>query len=189
MGSLLPKTSVQAECHYCCGGRKGSPMKRVASLVALGTALSLGSVAIAAQPAMAASGHEFHATLYVNGQSAVKFTEGLTGLPSCSSLAKSGLQGNRRSTVWSVPTTSNGNYLLVNVKPYRGPGTYTRKSVLGGVGIEVDTIKGGAYTLGPGSTESVKVNPNGSGIASFNHFHPMDFGSATISGSETWTCA
>ena len=130
-------------------------------------------------------GHEFVAKLSVTGAftQSLDFTEPLTDLPPCSTMAKTGATGG----TWSVPQPNSEDfYLQWNVTPYTGPGTYTDVStfqdsvqVIGNQGVEYDPVDS--------SVLSLTIKADGSGTATFKNLQDTYSGYA-VSGSESWTC-
>ena len=126
--------------------------------------------------------HEFKATLQVTGSvtQSLNFTETLSVLPPCSTLAKTGFGGT-----WSIPQPNTGSVKLNwNVTPYSGPGTFTTKSLFKG-SVELDTATD-QYSPVAASVLSITVNADGSGSASFQKL--KDGYGGVVSGTETWTC-
>ncbi|MGD0409793.1 MAG: hypothetical protein ABSB34_12495 [Candidatus Limnocylindrales bacterium] len=129
-------------------------------------------------------GREFVTTLKVTGSvtQSVDFTETLALLPACSVLAQTGFGGT-----WSIPQslTSSALVLSWNIKPYSGPGTFTKRAAFAG-SVELDTTTD-QFTPVAASVLSITVNPDGSGSATFSKL--KDGLGGTVSGSETWTCS
>ena len=129
--------------------------------------------------------HEFVAKLSVTGAftQSLDFTEPLTDLPPCSTLAKTGFTG----ATWSVPQPNSEDfYLQWNVTPYTGPGTYTDVStfqdsveIIGNQGVEYDPVDS--------SVLSLTIKADGSGSATFKTLTDAYSGD-TVNGTETWTC-
>jgi hypothetical protein len=145
------------------------------------------SLASALNQVLSANGgggsHEFTATLQVTGSvtQSANFTETLSVLPPCSTLAKTGFGGT-----WSIPQPNTGSVKLNwNVTPYTGPGTFATKSQFKG-SVELDTATD-QYSTVPATVLSITVNADGSGSATFQKL--KDGYGGVVSGSETWTCS
>ena len=129
--------------------------------------------------------HQFTATLTVTGavKFTVTFTQPLSALPACSSLAKTGFSSN----TWSIPQpVTLDSSLNWNVEPYTGPGTYSDPTTFQN-SVELTGPKGDQYDQVDSSVGSVTVNADGSGSATFKDLEDSD--AKAVSGSETWTCS
>jgi len=129
--------------------------------------------------------HQFAATLTVTG--AVKFTltftQSLSVLPACSSLAQTGFTDK----TWSIPQpNTQDSKLNWNVQPYTGPGTYSDVTTFGN-SVELTGPKGTEYDQVDASVLSLTVNADGSGSATFKNLQDGD--GKAVNGSETWTCS
>jgi hypothetical protein len=147
------------------------------------TAGSSSQVSSPTSGAVSGGTHEFNATLQVSGAvtQSLNFSQPLTDLPACSTLAQSGFQG-----IWSIPEPNSETfYLNWNVTPYTGPGTYADASTYEG-SVELDA-NGVEFDALPASVLSVTVKADGSGSATFQNLQDEYTGSS-VDGSETWVC-
>jgi len=136
-------------------------------------------------PAAGGGTHQFKATLTVTGavKKTVDFTQPLTALPPCATLAQTGFSGT-----WSIPQPNSSDFKLNwNVDGYKGPGTYADASAYDN-SVEFDGASGEEFDQVDASVLSVTINADGSGTATFQKLQDqmMD---KSVNGTETWTCS
>lgn len=136
-------------------------------------------------PAAGGGTRQFKATLTVTGAvtKKVDFTQPLTALPPCATLAQAGFSGT-----WSIPQPNTNDFKLNwNVDGYKGPGTYADASAYDN-SVEFDGAGGEEFDQVDASVLSITVNADGSGTATFQNLQDqmMD---KSVNGTETWTCS
>lgn len=138
----------------------------------------------------------FRGTLHITG--ARKRQMSFTAFPgvtspasSCARLAAKGTPVPAKEKLqFEIPSPSAGseNYFMADVLPYRGPGTYTKSSIVSvGTGFMIGDV--GFNPLATAAVASVTFRADGSGTFTFSHAKAIKPGKGAISGSISWTCS
>ncbi len=139
----------------------------------------------------------FAGTLSVHGAVAEQksFTSTLPKTIAVSTCAQAGVKGTDRPVglkpEFFVPSPGAGSsvFILADVVPYTGPGSYGRAAMLAGGGSEIRIGTSTYNPLASTASVSVTVRANGSGTFTFTGATPLSSGKPTLSGTVTWTCS
>lgn len=109
---------------------------------------------------------------------------------SCTHIGRHGTPDAGHGQLYRVPAPPLGGNVsfAAEVKPYHGPGTYTKSSIVA-VGASVIVGSSSYNLLASGASVRVTFRRDGSGTLTFANATAAGSGASALSGTITWTCS